>query len=135
MRASESVLLLSEILASCSELDTDNSSNNKTAHYYFSAAALVKIGNPSIDTMLSKIKYSKNELERELASWVIMEIEGKEQAIYRFGKLKEREKNYAEQFDSAIKYIENYKVTFGNPKNKPKGKENEDAPPLGTNGK
>lgn len=87
-------------------------------YYYVVAVALVEIGNQSIESMLAKIQKGDSEEERNLAAWVIMQIDGKEQALNRMDIMINKGGESKERFESAKKYIENYKPTSGRPKKK-----------------
>jgi hypothetical protein len=58
------------------------SATGVTQMYYPCAAALVEIGEPSpvIDEMLQKVEFSNDKEERDLATWVIMQVQGPGQA-------------------------------------------------------
>ena len=76
--------------------------------FYPCADSLVKIGSPSIGQMTDLIRSSKKVEERNLAAWVIMEIEGAKQATYRLQRLanivaREDKPNYL----GVINYIKN----------------------------
>lgn len=79
--------------------------------YFVCAKALVDIGEPSIDAVMQRIRLSDNKSEREMAAWVIMSIEGRDQAIHRLQMLAAKEKQYRSRFVSAVDYLNNFKLT------------------------
>lgn len=117
LRAKEAVEALSNLLIYIPP-DFRTREILRSEHYYVAAVALVEIGNPSIDAMLTKIQKSDSEEERNLATWVIMEIEGKKQALNRMNLMIKKDGLDKDRFESAKKYIENYKPIFGHPKKK-----------------
>lgn len=86
-----------------------------TEAYYVAAVALIEIGEPSIPFMLLKIKQTDSKEEQKLAGWVIMQIEGKEQALHRMEDTIKTEDGQKDRFMEAKTYIEKYKATFDNP--------------------
>lgn len=87
--------------------------------YYVAAVALIDIGQPAIPLMLETIKTSKSSKQRDIAAWVIMEIEGKAQALNRIQTAIENKPKEASQgMHTAKEYIANYKATFGHPMHK-----------------
>jgi len=83
--------------------------------YYVSAVALVHIGEPSIGAMVERIRSSKSKSERQLAAWVIREIEGKEQAQYRLARLSQQDRIAAEQYQDAELFVRTYVPKFEPP--------------------
>jgi hypothetical protein len=84
--------------------------------YYPCALALRDIGEPSIRAMVGTIgQASTSEEEGNLAAWVIMEIEGKEQAAHRFDDLIKQGAPYKEKYEAAKQFIINYKPVFEPP--------------------
>lgn len=83
--------------------------------YYPCAQALIGIGQPSIAPMLGIIRESKAVEERELAAWVIMQIEGKEQCLHRLTTLISSGSPESSQFRAASEFISSYKPKFGFP--------------------
>ena len=84
--------------------------------YYPCALALRDIGEPSIRAMVGTIgQASTSEEEGNLAAWVIMEIEGKEQAAHRFDDLIKQGAPYKEKYEAAKQFIINYKSVFEPP--------------------
>lgn len=83
--------------------------------YYVSAVALVQIGYPSINVMLSRIKLTQDQRERSLAGWVVSQIEGKEQASYRLRRLAETDSSSRAIWDTAAAGISAYVPTRGHP--------------------
>ena len=114
LRAKESVEVLSKFLTYVPE-GYATEEDIPTEAYYVSAVALIEIGEPSIPSMLTIIKETPSKIERNIATWVIMGIEGKEQALNRIKNMIEIDKVHKENFLFAKEYMENYKVTFGNP--------------------
>lgn len=85
--------------------------------YFVAAVALAKTGQPAVNAMLSIIRASKNKERRDLAAWVIMEIEGKEQAIYRLdSEAKKASPEDRERFSEARSHLETWKPVFERPK-------------------
>ena len=92
--------------------------------YYVCAVALCDIGEPSVPAMLRKIDTSEDEEERNIAAWVIMQIEGKDQAAHRMSTLMETSKYDSRahsRYLAAKDYILNYKPVFEPPKTLEKG--------------
>jgi len=85
--------------------------------YYVAASALVEIGQPVIPAMMAEIKNSSSTKQRNIATWVIMEIEGKNQAINRIQTAIDQGK-VSQSFSAAKEYITNFQVSFGNPTDK-----------------
>ena len=83
--------------------------------YYVAAVALWQIGQPSIPAMLMIIRHSDDPAERNVAAWVIMQIEGQDQAAHRMEMLVAGGKLYKERFEAAKQFIETYKPTFEHP--------------------
>lgn len=90
----------------------------ETSTYYPCAAALVKIGQPSgvVRLMLRKIALSPQEQERNLAAWVMMKIQGKEQALAAIAVRAETVGSEDKlKLQSAANYIRKYRPSFGYP--------------------
>ena len=85
--------------------------------YYPSAKALVSIGQAAVDAMIQKVGGSENEQERALATWVLVKIEGKEQATSRFERLARdtRDTRWRDSFRWAKDYATSYAPKQGNP--------------------
>jgi len=114
LRAKEAVKPLSGFLTYVPEgfmLDEDIPSEA----YYVAAVALWQIGQPSISAMLMVIRHSDDPVERNIAAWVIMQIEGQDQATHRMEVLVVSDKLYKERFEAAKQFIETYKPTFEHP--------------------
>jgi len=84
--------------------------------YHVSAVALVQIGEPSIGVMVERIRMTKSTSERHLAAWVIMEIEGKEQAMCRLARMSQQDKIATERYAEAEEFIKTYVPKFEHPK-------------------
>lgn len=79
--------------------------------------------------MSKKIQSSNNKVERELAAWVIMQIQGSAQAMVTIESFKNQapaEGARKERLAAAKDYIEHFEPTF----NHPKAKVTESRPPL-----
>ena len=115
LRAKEAVERLANILEYVPEnFETEEMLPSQA--YYVAAQALVQIGQPSIPAMMTKIKHAGSLNERNLAVWVVMEIEGKDQALNRFETAAAKAgASHEHAFVAAREYIRNFKVTFGNP--------------------
>jgi len=85
--------------------------------YYVVAVALKEIGNPAVPVMLATIGTSSVKRERDVAAWVIMEVEGREYAIslLRVRIDSEVEPLKKAPYEDAIKFIENYQPVFKHP--------------------
>jgi len=115
LRAKEAVAPLSGLLSYVPQ-DFETEEQIPTEAYYVATVALVEIGFPAIEAMLAKIRNADDKLERELAAWVIMEIEGKEQALNRIEALTRRAAaRTTGRFQGAARYIETYEPTFEPP--------------------
>jgi hypothetical protein len=88
-----------------------------TECYYPCALALRDIGEPSsVRAMVGTIgRASTGEEERDLAAWVIMEIEGKDQTAHRFDDLIKQGGPHKEKYEAAKQFILNYKPVFEPP--------------------
>ncbi|NLN76095.1 MAG: hypothetical protein GX139_07265 [Armatimonadetes bacterium] len=89
--------------------------------YYPCAKALVSIGLPARDKMTSIIGGSSNELERALAAWVLVKIEGKEQAVSlldRYAK-KLTDNRWRENILKARDYAASYAPRTDHPYSRP----------------
>lgn len=85
--------------------------------YHVCAVALRDIGEPSVPAMLKVIAGSSNQEERDIAAWVVMEVEGKSQARCRFEGLAKMAKDDTSRarYKSAGDYIQSYKPDFDPP--------------------
>jgi hypothetical protein len=100
-----------------------------TQMYYPCAAALVEIGQPSpvIAEMTNKIQNSADADERNLAAWVIMQVQGSAQAMVTLDALRARgDGGHKERLSAAREYIDTFKPTY----NHPKANLSESRPPL-----
>ena len=91
--------------------------------YYPCAAALVEIGQPSpvIEEMTQKIQTSERKAERELAAWVIMQIQGAGQAAVTLNALSTQASVAGarrERLLAAQQYIKTFKPTYNHPHSK-----------------
>lgn len=86
--------------------------------YYVAANALRQIGQPSIKPMFLVIRKSDNETERNLAAWVVMQVEGKEQALPRIERRIAVGRAGQAHFEEAKRYIETYRPSFRYPGSK-----------------
>jgi len=113
-RAKEAVSILANIIEYIPEY-YESDEWIRSESYYVAACSLTEIGQPSIPAMMSIIRNSTSSKKRDLATWVIVEIEGKEQALNRIEAsiIKDDKK---QSLIEAKKYIKNYKIEFGNPK-------------------
>ena len=83
--------------------------------YRVAAMALREIGQPSIEEMLLRIKKSDLEEERNIAAWVIKEIEGKEQALHRLRAMARRGGRGKKRYEAARQFVDAYKPIFEHP--------------------
>jgi hypothetical protein len=89
----------------------------ETQAYYPCAFALTRIGEPAIPAMIGRITQGSTPLERELAAWVVMEIEGKDQAAYRFASLGKTDMpgRNKDMLATAERFVKDYKPAFDYP--------------------
>jgi hypothetical protein len=91
---------------------------DETPGYHVCARALVTIGEPSIDSMLYKIRLAKSVEERQVAAWVIMKIDGSDQALHRLDTLIKdgpQIQKYTDRYREARDFIANYKPDYRHP--------------------
>lgn len=75
--------------------------------YCICAGALTKIGYPAIEKMLQMVYFSEDAEERKLAAWVLLKIEGKEQAVHRLTRRGEEAGGLVQEHCvEAIKYFD-----------------------------
>jgi hypothetical protein len=116
MRASEAAQALSGRLSyvpRCGGM-TDAPSEE----HHVAAVALTRIGVSAIGPMAYKIAWSQDELERRIAAWVIMELDGKEQALFRLRRLADQNRfdnEAGKRFQTAISFVEQYHATLQPP--------------------
>ncbi len=117
LRACEAVKTLSRLLMFVPDgFETDEELPRE--YHFVAAVALVSIGNPAIDPMVSVITSVDDKEERNLAAWVLMQIDGKELAIRRLEYLAEKDVGAPkERLLAAKTHLENWKPFFGNPRN------------------
>lgn len=98
--------------------------------YYPCARALADIGQSAIPAMVRVVWEPPDELSTRLALWVIMEVEGRDQAAHRFETLAEKtsDPRYRDRCEAARKYIESYQPDRSSPYRPPKPA----APPAST---
>jgi len=65
--------------------------------------------------MLERIRLSKSTSERQLAAWVIMSIEGKEQAQYRLTRFSQQDHIAAKQYQEAEEFVRTFVPKFEPP--------------------
>ena len=75
---------------------------------HVAAVALVEIGYPSVRIMMKRIAEAESDEKIELAAWVIMKIEGKQQALNRIQDAVEKHADSKRNFQKAYKYIKEY---------------------------
>jgi hypothetical protein len=115
LRAKAAVAPLSAFLLYVPE-GFETEEETPTEAYYVATVALAHIGFPAIEPMLGRIRMADGERERHLAAWVIMEIEGREQALNRLNALAQSGRSQAvRRFEAAAKYIATYEPTFTPP--------------------
>ena len=95
-----------------------------TEKYYVSAVALVKVGEPSdvVQEMTRKIATTDSKLDWALASWVLMQLRGKEattQILEETGRELNETTKY--HFIWAADYVKDYQVALGDPRGKVMG--------------
>ncbi len=84
--------------------------------YHSAAAALVDIGLPSVDAMLTLIRNDREPRRRQLAAWVLREVLGEIEAVRRLReRAPARTDRRFEQFETAIEFIETYQPVFEPP--------------------
>jgi hypothetical protein len=83
--------------------------------YYVAAVALRNIGNPALEAVLARIEESDNQDERDLAAWIVREIDGPEQAEFRLRRWAERRPHGADRFRSAAAFVANYQPILAHP--------------------
>jgi len=118
LRAEEAVGPLSKHLMFVPRSEMGMEVGNKSReHYYVSAVALTKIGQPAIQSMIRIVLESLNDKERNLAAWVIMKIEGSDQAIHRLHSLVQKNKNSlaVSMLEEAESYLRFYRPSFDPP--------------------
>ncbi len=81
--------------------------------YYPCAVALAEIGEPCLYSMDYVIRMGETKLERDLAAWVMMQVEGKDVALYRLDAL--TKKPYVKNYEEAKDFIANYKPVLRHP--------------------
>jgi hypothetical protein len=84
--------------------------------YFVSAVALRNIGQPAVQPLVNKIVQSNNEEERDLAAWVIMNIEGSEQSVFRLNRCASRDAQRSLRYADAVRFIESYTPDFDHPR-------------------
>lgn len=114
LRAAQAVEPLSAMLTYVPEgFEADEAIPSE--HYYVAAVALGDIGQPAIPAMLDTIKTAQRQQERNLAAWVIMQVEGKDQALHRFSVLARADGQASQRFRAAGDYLRTYVISYGNP--------------------
>lgn len=85
--------------------------------YYPCAVALVNIGPPSVGAMIYTIHWNKDTTMRDLAAWVLMQIEGKEQAAQHMQDLADKsyDNRTKPRLQEAHDFIANYKPILSPP--------------------
>lgn len=85
--------------------------------YYPCAVALVNIGAPSVGAMTNTIHWNKDTTTRDLAAWVLMQIEGKEQAAQHMQDLADKsyDNRTRPRLQEAHDFIANYKPILSPP--------------------
>jgi len=119
IRASEAVYVLSKNLLFRHEPNLFSATPILSQGQYPCAVALVEIGYPSVEAMITKIEISSqrssqyeklDQEERELASWVLMQIMGRDTAVAKLETLAgERSGRDKERLDEAMTFIKAYK--------------------------
>ena len=112
-RAGEAVSALSERIEFVPE-GFETEEMIPTEYYYVAAKALADIGMPAIEEMV-KVVAKSTPLKANLATWVIMETLGKDEAIQFLSKLRRERPTYDERFSKSIAQIENHKISFTRP--------------------
>lgn len=110
MRAVEAIPVLTEKLYYIpTGYDTDES--NEYQEWYVAAPALIQIGEPAIPSMMEIIRKDTDQNHADLATWVILKIEGKEQAKYRLKQAAEKSLPDKTAYENAMRFIDTYKYT------------------------
>lgn len=122
MRATEAVPALAERLTYLPDLPAYTTERLNREAYYPCATALVKIGQPCVGAMMGKIEWSKDKAVRELAAWVLMEVEGKERAAERLQSMADKsyDAKVKPRLQEAHDFIVDYKPVFSPPGVEPK---------------
>lgn len=115
LRAKEAVGALTVRLTYLPIGDEFSSEALPEEYYYPCAVALTRIGEPAIKAMLSAITTSRNDDEVRLASWVVLQIEGKKQAVHRLDDLVTEEPWLRAHYEVAKSHILSWKPVFRRP--------------------
>lgn len=114
LRATEAIpCLLKELMYAPEGVEGDETLPSE--YYYVAAPALVKIGSPAINRLVLEIRNSKDIKRRNLAAWIIMEIDGKQQALHRFTILIKKGGGAKANYSTAKKHLETRKPFFESP--------------------
>ncbi len=116
LRAPQAVPHLCKLLTYLPEGEAMRHETIPSEAYYVAAVALWRIGGPAVNAMEVTIRKSKDDTERKLAAWVIMQIEGKEQALARMDRWAGSRRIGADHFRQAKTFIETYKPVFEHPR-------------------
>lgn len=111
LRARDAVEPLRELLTFVPSLEGGlwvQTEDLPTEAYYVAAVALTRIGKPATEPMLLVIRNSSDPLERDLAAWVLKEIEGDALALYLLARRASAGTQGKERFEQAREYIENW---------------------------
>jgi hypothetical protein len=89
----------------------------KREAYYIAAVALVSIGDAACDPALGVLAEDKIALRRELATWVLMQVKGKEKALrwLEYQLISEGSEVAKTNLKSAIEYIKGFRQAYGPP--------------------
>lgn len=90
-------------------------------YYYPCAVALVNIGAPCVGAMIDTISWNEDKTTRDLAAWVVMKVEGKEEAANHLQDLaaKSYDKKHKPRLQAAQDFVANYVPDFTSPGGKP----------------
>lgn len=117
LRATQAVWLLSENLTYIYPNVVCSTEIRDYEAYFPCAESLRLIGEPAIVPMMNIISSSDDALRRRLAIWVIMEIEGKDQAVCRIDRAAAEEAagTVKARLKTASDYIRSYKPDTNHP--------------------
>jgi HEAT repeat protein len=104
LRATEALMQLNNLLLYVpDEFEAHRSIPPELRHV--AAVALRDIGEPAVGGMLGRISATHDENEGRMAAWVILQIEGKEQALRRISMEADRTPWVREKFETAAKFV------------------------------
>lgn len=111
LRATKAVNVLSDLLLYQPSGEMIIEEDVPSEALYPAAVALSKIGYPAVNSMEMAIKNAPSKTQRDLAAWVILQIEGREQSVKRMQGLSATHQHGRKQFQEAEEYIQKYGTT------------------------